>query len=281
MNDVIDNQKKFFDYVDNVISKNKKISHAYLIEVNDNKNYMSIIKKFIEKILCVKDNIDIEKIKLEIENDNYPDVKYIYPDGFWIKKEQLINLEQEYFKKSMLDNKLIYVIDTAEKLNDSSANTILKFLEEPPENVIAILITKNRFNVIDTIVSRCQILSLVKSNSLNNDLEENIQNFINNLGNPKELMINFDLYLQTIFNDKNTILDNLNLIENILIDKINNNFSMGNKSENIININLSDLEIMNYIEIIENNKIKLQLNLNIKLWLTNFIVEMMEVCKNV
>ena len=39
-----------------------------------------------------------------------------------------------------------YIIKNAERLNPSSANTILKFLEEPEDNIIAILLTNNRYN---------------------------------------------------------------------------------------------------------------------------------------
>ena len=50
------------------------------------------------------------------------------------------------------------VINDVELLNTSAANSILKFLEEPEENIIAILITSNRNLVINTIVSRCQVI---------------------------------------------------------------------------------------------------------------------------
>jgi len=48
----------------------------------------------------------------------------------------------------------------AENLNKSSGNTLLKFLEEPEENIIALLITKNKTKVLETIVSRCQYIVL-------------------------------------------------------------------------------------------------------------------------
>ena len=44
-------------------------------------------------------------------------------------------------------------------MNISAGNSILKFLEEPEENIVAILITKNLYKVLETIVSRCQILN--------------------------------------------------------------------------------------------------------------------------
>ena len=41
-----------------------------------------------------------------------------------------------------------------------AANSILKFLEEPNDDIIAFLITNSFDNVMTTIVSRCQIIKL-------------------------------------------------------------------------------------------------------------------------
>lgn len=53
-------------------------------------------------------------------------------------------------------------------MNPSAANSILKFLEEPEDNIIAILVTDNIHQLLDTITSRCQIISL-KKNNINNE----------------------------------------------------------------------------------------------------------------
>ena len=58
----------------------------------------------------------------------------------------------------------IYIINHADKLNQSAANSILKFLEEPEENIIAILVTNNVYSLLDTIISRCQFIKLVDGN---------------------------------------------------------------------------------------------------------------------
>lgn len=53
----------------------------------------------------------------------------------------------------------IAIIENCQKLNSSSANILLKSLEEPPKNVVFIL-TAERDNVIKTIRSRCQVLKV-------------------------------------------------------------------------------------------------------------------------
>lgn len=50
----------------------------------------------------------------------------------------------------------IYIIDEVHMLTPEAFNTLLKTLEEPPENVIFILATTEAHKVLDTIISRCQ-----------------------------------------------------------------------------------------------------------------------------
>lgn len=50
----------------------------------------------------------------------------------------------------------IYIIDEVHMLTTEAFNTLLKTLEEPPENVIFILATTEPHKVLETIISRCQ-----------------------------------------------------------------------------------------------------------------------------
>ena len=50
----------------------------------------------------------------------------------------------------------IYIIDEVHMLTTEAFNTLLKTLEEPPENVVFILATTEPHKVLDTIISRCQ-----------------------------------------------------------------------------------------------------------------------------
>ncbi len=56
----------------------------------------------------------------------------------------------------------VCLIERAEAMNISSANAFLKTLEEPPEDVIIILITTKPESLLPTIVSRCQKVSFQK-----------------------------------------------------------------------------------------------------------------------
>jgi DNA polymerase-3 subunit delta' len=52
----------------------------------------------------------------------------------------------------------VMIIWHAEKMNTSAANKLLKLLEEPPEKTVFLLVAENEEQIINTILSRCQIL---------------------------------------------------------------------------------------------------------------------------
>ena len=180
--------------------KNNKYSHAYLFEANGNPDAFSLVMGFVKMLLCPYNYSNNEKcvnctICERIDKNIYSDLKIIEPDGMWIKKEQLDELQKEFSTKSVESNKKVYIINGAEKLNPQAANSMLKFLEEPEEGIIAILITNNVYQLLSTIVSRCQIISLAKSTTKNininlskEELEEkldSINNFVKYLEKEK------------------------------------------------------------------------------------------------
>ena len=52
----------------------------------------------------------------------------------------------------------VFIVDDADKLNDSAANALLKTLEEPPDTTYIILVTSYPDGLLPTILSRCQRL---------------------------------------------------------------------------------------------------------------------------
>ena len=54
----------------------------------------------------------------------------------------------------------VFIFDGAENLSTEAANCLLKLLEEPPLQVIFLLLTSEEWRLLPTIVSRCQRLEL-------------------------------------------------------------------------------------------------------------------------
>lgn len=142
---------------------NEKLVQAYLFSCNDIKYLEEYAIAFSKKILS---NNNDSKILKQIDDGNYPDLTIIRPDGQFVKRNQLSELQKEFQNKPIISNKKVYIISECDKMNASSANSILKFLEEPSDDIVAILLTTNISMVLPTILSRCQILNL---NNINNE----------------------------------------------------------------------------------------------------------------
>lgn len=215
---------------------NGNLSHAYLFDLNNNVYAEKMIIEFIKCILCCEHK-DILEYKLcnkcnRIENGLYQELKVIKPDGQFIKKEQLDELQKSFSTKPLESEYKIYIIYDAHKLNVAAANSLLKFLEEPADGIIAILLTDNVNRVMKTISSRCQILNFKQNN-----VEEYIK--INNITEN----VTISKIAFTIFK-----ISDVNLIEEChkqFIDNIYNfiDYYETNKIKSILNENKLFLDI--------------------------------------
>ena len=267
----------FLSIVDKIVSSNR-ISHAYIIQLKNYDDDFVLVKSFVKAILCkekrkVSEFSDCKLCNIcnLIDNDNYPDLCVIEPEGKEIKKSQLIGLQKEFNNKSLLDNKRIYILKEADKLNESAANTILKFLEEPSDDIVAILVTTNRYKMLETILSRCQVLS-IDSKGKEIIYNDEIIDLVHFICDGDALFINYSEIIEKILPDKIVAVERLKVVEQIfvqyLIDKENSSLSKYlNK--------LSDEKIVKYSLIIEEYLKKLQYNVNYKLWLDSFFASLL------
>ena len=82
----------------------------------------------------------------------------------------------DFLNKSSFNNyKKIILIDGVENLNISSANALLKILEEPPNKTLFILITSKINLITPTIQSRCQKIFFPNFNEM--EMEEYIREY--------------------------------------------------------------------------------------------------------
>ena len=201
--EVVKRQTKLFDLFDKAI-KNNKLSHAYLFDSYNNSNSLDVVLSLCKMIMCENDDYFCDNCSVcnSISHDNYTDVKIIRPDGNYIKKEQIIELQNSYSMISIEGKKRIYIILDCDKMNTSTSNSLLKFLEEPYEDVIAFLVTNNVNKVIDTIKSRCQVLKLVNEEYGN----------LNSIGKIANLVVKTREEFDNFINDEN----NINLINDVI-----------------------------------------------------------------
>ena len=272
--DVIEKQPKFYKQIKEALNKGF-LSHSYLIEsVNLRDEQVNKYIRFFVKTIYdnyYDDNISISKEKIFhlVDNLEFPDYIEIRHVNNVIKKEQLLRVRDDFSNKSLYNTKKIYTVYNADKMNVNSSNTILKFLEEPNDDVIAIFVTNNQYNVLDTIRSRCQIISL-QYEDVPHQYSEDLINFFEDIKLRKNnnLLLKFNSYNNNLFKDKN-------MAVSTMTDTLSYYKEMLNKN---MNGDLEDLkETMMIVSILEEELKKLKYNVNIKLWLDNLLLSIMEV----
>ena len=215
-------KENFFEYF-KICLLEDKLPHAFLIETeNLEETFLKVIKLLNENNLI--NTLDyINNINLIV----------IEPDGKEIKSESIANLQKRFSLKPLNDNYNIYIIKEANKMNISSANKLLKFLEEPNSTTIGILLATNS-QVLPTIKSRCQIFKILDDKNYT-ELEKEatiLIDFLNNMNNQNEIeckkrytkyertdLINlFELVINSYNNVlKECSLQELKLIANIIL----------------------------------------------------------------
>jgi len=89
---------------------------------------------------------------------DHPDVGVIVAPKRVLRVEQMRQIEKEANFRPFEGKARVFLIDEADKLNDASANALLKVLEEPPRTSHLILITARPAMLLPTILSRCQMI---------------------------------------------------------------------------------------------------------------------------
>ena len=236
------------DNLQELVKKHRenKLAHAYLLETNNVEYATNDIKELIKIINCndeYKENCTNCNLCNLINKDNLPSLKIIEPDGTSIKKTQVENLKLNFGTKPIYSKYNVYIIKNAEKLNLSSANSMLKFIEEPTEGIIGFFITSNKDVMIDTIKSRCQSLvlnydndNLKSSLNITDEQYENylmvIKSYLHNLNSSN--IINNKKEVLAIFSERKDIENILKIILEIyyqsFLKLLNKNYQAGKQN---------------------------------------------------
>ncbi|TFH02551.1 MAG: DNA polymerase III subunit delta' [Calditrichales bacterium] len=96
-----------------------------------------------------------KKYKQKVENP-YSGIVYTGPTSISIDRIRLLKDEAKFAPYE--GQKKVYILTEVDQMSRPSANSFLKLLEEPPENLMIIMITNSLDKLLDTIRSRCQLV---------------------------------------------------------------------------------------------------------------------------
>jgi len=157
--------KKALHFFKQTIKKNR-LSHLYLISGPSGSGKVKLANE-VSYLIINQNKPENKHLKQQIDAHQQANVLYIEPKGQVLKKEQIIQLQNEFSKTALVKGPRIYIINHVEKMNQQAANSLLKFMEEPiSQEVYGFLLTDQIDMVIQTITSRSQMIQLTKVDEL-------------------------------------------------------------------------------------------------------------------
>ena len=150
-------------------------------------------------------------------------------------------------------DKKIYVLKNGQNMNEQSQNAILKILEEPPSYVFFIIVTTSKSTMLETVLSRVQVFSLLSDEEKITEKEMTIvKNMVSAIMNVNEI----DLMEQTAVFVKNNQLARtiLSLLTEVFRDALviksgfSREFRFSKESETLSN-GLTSKSLMNLITV--------------------------------
>ena len=270
----------------NITSSITSFSHAYLFNTNSLELSYPYVKEFAKEIILGKDydlsKEDVYNISYQIDKDEFDDMYIVNPITIGINTDEVNKLMTYMDKKSLRTNgKRVYIIYGFERLSRDVSNKLLKFLEEPSEDIYAFLMTENIEKILPTIISRCQIINLiVNKNEIEDDKIDNMIRFLSTIikENKKTVAYEYD-YFDNIL-DRISVYDDFEILEKIISVTINKKNQVTIDSENkyifdelIRYSNEQLIKILNITNILKN---LIKNNINLNLLIDRYIIEITE-----
>ena len=151
----------------NIINKdiqNGMVSHAYLLSCDDYELLTCYSKCLAKQLLC-NSICNVCSNCLKVEHNTHTDV-LVYPkdNGNQILSDDILEIISSSYVSSGEGYK-IFILNNFDKTTTQAQNKFLKTLEEPPKNVVFILLSTDVKSILKTIASRCKLIN-VKALSL-------------------------------------------------------------------------------------------------------------------
>lgn len=148
----------------------RRLVHGYVFTGDDVEGKRFVSKEIVKALGCTNLASNGEPCGVcdhctKAQDNQLADVVNLKPDGQSIKVGQIRDLKEWLSMSSIESEFKLAVIEQAETMNQSSANALLTFLEEPVENVYLILYTQSSSNLLPTIQSRVQKIHFPRANA--------------------------------------------------------------------------------------------------------------------
>ncbi len=156
------------------------LSHAYIIEGADGCGKRTLAVQIAAALACTGTDGSALPCGLcphcrRILGGMSPDVHIIEPEGTTISVDAIRDARADMYLSSTEEETKVYIIDHAEAMTVQAQNALLIVLEEPPTNLMILLLTDRADALLPTIRSRAALLrmSLLTTAEMDEALRKN------------------------------------------------------------------------------------------------------------
>lgn len=145
-----------------------KISHAYLFVGPAGVGRLAAARAFAQTLLCAAGGDDACGVCgpcLKVMAGTHPDLRIIAPgraetgaERRAVAIDQVRDLKRDAAYPPYEGRWKIFVIEDTEQMRAEAANSLLKVLEEPPVNMVIVLLSESTEALLPTLVSRAQLV---------------------------------------------------------------------------------------------------------------------------
>ena len=138
-----------------------RLSHAYLLLLDDSKNLRSALKVFA-KLLLVGNREDDEAIRIKklVDAETYSDCLFYPAQGKKLTVDDANAIHEECTLSPVEGEVKLFVLGDFAEANTQTQNKLLKLLEEPPKHALFLLGATSAFPVLTTVLSRTKKLEI-------------------------------------------------------------------------------------------------------------------------
>jgi DNA polymerase-3 subunit delta' len=136
------------------------MTHSWLFTGPPGSGRSNAAISFAAALLCEKGGCSVCTNCLTVKDGSHSDIELIRTEGLSIKVDEVRELITRTSWSPSVGNYRVVVIEDADRLTESSANALLKVIEEPGARTVWLLCAPTLTDILPTIRSRCRHLTL-------------------------------------------------------------------------------------------------------------------------
>ena len=134
-------------------------SHAYLFHGPAGTGKRTVARAFAAELLA-EGSDDPDAVRTRVMHGAHPDLTWVAPTGAHVMRVDDVEgpVVNAATRTPFEARRRVFVLERVDTMNDEVANRLLKTLEDPAAYVHLILMTDQLGRVLETVISRCQLV---------------------------------------------------------------------------------------------------------------------------